>query len=90
VFVFKGGRRYFRDYEGEEWLQGSYVVKRVGEIDHFPKAGAHAGKTLKGIYKVEGDTLTICDAEPGQERPTKFQSKEGSVWWLWGLKRVKQ
>jgi uncharacterized protein (TIGR03067 family) len=36
----------------------------------------------RGIYRLEGDTLTICDVRNGDEkdRPTKFESKGGAVW----------
>jgi uncharacterized protein (TIGR03067 family) len=30
------------------------------QIDLMPQSGPNNGKTLKGIYKVEGDELTIC------------------------------
>ncbi len=47
-------------------------------IDIMPDAGTFKGKTLLGIFEVSGDTLKICYAEPGKDRPTKFASTEGS------------
>jgi uncharacterized protein (TIGR03067 family) len=45
-------------------------------IDMKPSSGNFKGKTLHGIYKLDGDTLTVAFAEA--ERPTGFESKEGS------------
>jgi hypothetical protein len=44
------------------------------------------GQTMLGIYKREGDTLTICYAEPGKDRPAAFSNKEQ---WLLVLQRTK-
>ncbi len=35
-------------------------------------------KTMLGIYELSGDTLRICSAAPGAERPKEFASAQGS------------
>ena len=49
-------------------------------------------ETRPGIYKLEGDTLTYCAKRPAgaDERPTEFESKEGSGIVLLVLKREKK
>jgi RNA polymerase sigma factor (sigma-70 family) len=34
----------------------------------------------QGIYRLEGDTLTICKSHPPAERPTAFATKAGARW----------
>jgi uncharacterized protein (TIGR03067 family) len=47
------------------------------------------GKPGLGIYSLDGDTLKICHGDQGDERPTTFESKEGSNVTVVVLKRVK-
>jgi uncharacterized protein (TIGR03067 family) len=47
------------------------------------------GKQIKGIYKLDGDTLLSCVAKPGKERPTEFASKPGTGHTLRTFKRAK-
>lgn len=65
-----------------EWKYRVDPAKTPKEIDLTPNVGPAAGKTLKGIYKIEKDTLTICyvggkveDPEK-KERPTEFDTKK--------------
>lgn len=34
------------------------------------------------IYKLDGDTLTICHAQPDQPRPTEFKGGKGQHCWV--------
>jgi uncharacterized protein (TIGR03067 family) len=49
-------------------------------IDFDHAAGILTGKTWKGIYTLDGDTLTICDnaANLDKVRPTTFETTDGS------------
>lgn len=58
-------------------------------IDMKPAERRYKDQTLKGIVKLDGDTLTIAFAEPGKERPTAFESKPGSGVVVAVHKRVK-
>ncbi len=42
----------------------------------------------KGLWKLEADVLTICEAAPDRDRPTDFTSPAGSKRYVWVLKRL--
>jgi uncharacterized protein (TIGR03067 family) len=48
-------------------------------IDLTYASGPRKGATVKGIYRLQGDSYTLCRREnKGQARPTEFVSKPGS------------
>jgi uncharacterized protein (TIGR03067 family) len=52
------------------------AAKKPKAIDFFPSN--LAGKSMLGIYEIDGNTLKTCYAPPGKERPTEFTSTKGS------------
>jgi uncharacterized protein (TIGR03067 family) len=51
--------------------------KKPRRIDLKPTTGEYKGKTLLGIYELDGDKLKLYAAnEPGDDRPTEFKSSD--------------
>ena len=59
---------------------------------HMDIIESNGGKdtVLKGIYVIDGDTLKVCFAPPGDKRPTEFTTAGGSGEQLVVLKRDKK
>ena len=70
--------------QGKEPVKPEFTVKldpskKPKAIDATPLAGAFKGKTVLGIYQLEGEELRICLPKQGdKERPSDFKSPEGS------------
>jgi len=60
-----------------------------GEVDATYTNGPLRGKTVKGIYTVDGDKITFCYAEVDKKRPNTFSSKDDDGRTLYVLSRVK-
>lgn len=73
-------------FEGKYTLEPNTSPKR---IDIRSEEGENAGKSAQGIYKIEGDTHTICYTMPGHERPKDFASAVGSGAFLIVWKKAK-
>ena len=73
-------------------IKGAYKIDPTTNpkaMETTPSSGPYKDKPLLGIYELDGDSLKICYALPGKDRPTEFSSKEGSGWILTVHKRLK-
>ena len=59
-------------------------------MDATDTEGDDVGKVVKAIYELSGDTLRVCYALDGGERPTEMATKEGSPLLLMTYKREKK
>jgi len=78
---------------GDMSIEGVYKLdssKKPKAIDATRSNGDDKGKTLVGIFSLEGDDLKMCFHPPANtERPTEFSAKAGSGSALYVFKRAK-
>jgi uncharacterized protein (TIGR03067 family) len=91
---FTGNRFQIQSKDGKVLYRGTFRVHpdtKPAAIDFEHTYGALKGKTWKGIYALEGDTLRTCDNGPdlAKGRPTAFAAKAGSGHIFITFKRVK-
>src|SRR5690349_18722541 len=65
-------------------------AKSPKTIDIAPGDGPNKGKTMLGIYKLDGDKLTACYDAADKGRPTDFTAPEGSGRVLVTYERMKK
>jgi uncharacterized protein (TIGR03067 family) len=70
---FNGGEYAVR-FGGQTADQGSYTLDAEGHLTLAGMIGPNAGKSIPGIYKFAGDTLSICYGLGGT-RPRKFATQ---------------
>jgi uncharacterized protein (TIGR03067 family) len=88
--IMAGGK--YRAQVGEEVDESTFTVdaaKKPAELDVKPMGGPQKGKIVKGIYKLDGDTMTICYNYMAGDRPKAFESKENTNDLLIVYKRIK-
>jgi uncharacterized protein (TIGR03067 family) len=91
---FTGNQFQIQSEKGKLLYAGTIRVEpRVNPaaIDLGHTKGILKGKTWKGIYALDGGTLTICDnaANPDKGRPTGFEARPESGHVLITFKRAK-
>lgn len=97
----RDGKLYYRFNKDGTWdvLEGDKPVVGARPFKFDPKAGTatvdlgagNDGREMaQGIYKIEGDKLTICKRPPTKGRPTEFATPEGSPNYLMIFRRVKE
>ena len=69
-------------------IVGTHTVnplEKPKSIDASDTAGRFAGKTSKGIYKLDGDEFTVSFSPPGEARPQEFntQNRPGRMLHVW-------
>jgi uncharacterized protein (TIGR03067 family) len=91
---FMGNRFEIRSKDDKPLYAGTVQMNpgaKPATIDFQQNKGALSGKAWKGIYAVDGDTLTTCDNAPNlkKRRPAAFEAKTGSGYVLITFKRAK-
>jgi uncharacterized protein (TIGR03067 family) len=93
---------YFRTNRGDRYAVTRYekpagkgtirldATKSPRQIDATPDGPAAKKGPLMGIYEIDGDTMRICVATAGKERPREFASRQGSGHYLWVWTREKR
>jgi uncharacterized protein (TIGR03067 family) len=74
------GSRYTMSKEGGKSVSGTMAVDAAKKtIDLMPNEGQYKGKTLKGIFALgaDGVTLTIAFADPDKDRPADLKGGPG-------------
>lgn|SRR5262245_8367 len=64
--------------------------KKPKEIDVTGKDDEGKERMMKGIYELKGNTLKVCLHMEGGDRPSKFESPEGSNLIFVTMERIKE
>ena len=80
------GGEYAVRFGGVTADQGTYTVDAEGHLTLAGMIGPNAGRSIPGIFKFAGDTLSICYGLSGT-RPKKFSTATGQQLYLVNYRR---
>lgn len=66
---------------GDVIFKGTHKIdpsKKPKTIDATDTEGPFKGKTVYGIYELDGGIFKVCFAKPGEDRPKEFSTKSGT------------
>ena len=61
---------------------GRYLVNQAltpATMDIVGRSGPHAGRTMRAIYELHGDELTVCYDLEDRERPVNLQPQDDQL-----------
>jgi uncharacterized protein (TIGR03067 family) len=73
--------------------KGTYTVLSTGspaQMDIMGQGGPNNGRTIKAIFELAGDHLTVCYQLGPGDRPNEFKTAEGTQVLLIHYERVQQ
>lgn len=84
------GKSVLRIGGRDEPKDGTYKADPKKDPAEVDITDGPKGRPMRGIYKVEGDTLTLCLSGDDEDRPKAFDAPAGSRVILIILKRAKK
>ena len=92
IFTAEGGWEYYYGDPKNTTRGNSFATdtrQSPPTVDIYLRQNAQGSPNWRGIYKVDGDTLTLCLVTGGSGRPKSFESSADQPTTLWMFKRVK-
>jgi uncharacterized protein (TIGR03067 family) len=84
------GKSVFFIPGGADGASGTYTTDAKKDPAQVDVSAGPKGMPMKGIYKRDGDTLTLCMSLDRDDRPAAFESKEGEKVILITLTKAKK